>query len=304
MASFSFLGKNKRYYWLLFEYLLTALILVVVYFQIDFSKTLTLVSQADLKHLVLVVALAPIFYFIKILKWNTLVRLVSTENDLRSVTYSFFFGFLWGVVSPGRLGEFARIKGLKGDKYKLSTLVLFDRLLDLLVVLVLALISLAIIFEIHKPFLLVCAGVLVALYFIVPNHLSFLSKLIKSQNSFATKVKELFSLSLFLKLSLLIYLFFLTLIAYLVVIVQFVLIVGSFVQVPAAISLVVPVAQLANLLPITIGGFGVREGLFLVLTKSFDLAKEIVVNSSILWFVINFLIGLFGYFIFYPKKRA
>jgi uncharacterized protein (TIRG00374 family) len=61
-----------------------------------------------------------------------------------------------------------------------------------------------------------------------------------------------------------------------------------------AVYLGVPIALVAATIPITIGGLGLRESLFVVLLEPFGLAAERAFALSIVWLASNVVVGLAG----------
>jgi hypothetical protein len=75
----------------------------------------------------------------------------------------------------------------------------------------------------------------------------------------------------------------LTVIVFVVTILQFCIVTMSFGYFEWRLIWFVPIALLANAVPVTIGGFGTREGLLLLMTKDLGIPGEIIVSASVLW---------------------
>ena len=64
-----------------------------------------------------------------------------------------------------------------------------------------------------------------------------------------------------------------------------------------------PLVILANILPITIGGLGIRESVAVYCLAIFDIPGEIAFTATFYLFVINVLIpAIIGYFIFIRSR--
>lgn len=75
---------------------------------------------------------------------------------------------------------------------------------------------------------------------------------------------------------------------------------------PAAllgIYLGVPIALVATLLPVSIGGLGLREGMFVVVLAPFGVSAERALFLALVWLASSLLIGLPGLFLFLRGAR-
>ncbi len=63
-------------------------------------------------------------------------------------------------------------------------------------------------------------------------------------------------------------------------------------------------SAIATALPITIGGFGARETVFLILAKYLHLNNELSIALSLMFFILTALVSLGGlYWVFFPPFR-
>jgi uncharacterized protein (TIRG00374 family) len=129
----------------LVKILLTVVALVYLFSMVDLALVWKSLWTTNPLAYIFATAMVIISIIVKAFKWKILLR----EGDLKFLTRSYFVGMLYGVFTPSKLGDF--IRGFHvNKKYKVGITrgtisVMFDRLLDLLVVFIFAAISLSII---------------------------------------------------------------------------------------------------------------------------------------------------------------
>lgn len=64
----------------------------------------------------------------QLLKWSLLVRAQIPEAGLKTIVRSFFVGMTLGTLTPGRVGEHARVACFPGQRTELTALSLLDKL--------------------------------------------------------------------------------------------------------------------------------------------------------------------------------
>jgi uncharacterized membrane protein YbhN (UPF0104 family) len=229
------------------------------------------------------IILGSFLLWIRAIKWFLLIRFLSRENRFAQVLDGCLSGLVVGFFTPGRVGEVIRIAKLKGDKYILALLVFFDRLIDLYVVIIMSFISSLFLFK-HKILYLMGA----MFVFILLNYFFYLifsqNKAIRNRHSFFNKlfdsinyIKEIPKIYIFNVIGL-------TILFYIIIMLQFYFILKGFkASVALEEVLLVPIVQLSNILPITIGGYGIRELLFVYFSNKMNLSNEVLVNASIIW---------------------
>jgi len=290
---------------LIIKYFLTAGVLFIIFRRVNIDRAISLIMEADLKKFVFVfVVLCPSYFVLKIFKWRILLRKCGCQNSIIDIGYSFFLGFLLGIVTPGRIGELARIRNLEGDKYQLAGLVFYDRVLDLLAVIFLALCSVIVEFPQYYIFFVVFLSVFLTVGILFFRKNSHFAQQNFIKNGWRAKAQRFFFLIKRIDWRTFFNLFFLTIMAYVLITSQFVFIAASFTSVTRHLVFLVPIVMLINIVPLTVGGLGVREALFLfLLGKGGVVPGEILVNSSILWFTFNLIIGFLGFLAFFLLQK-
>jgi len=117
------------------------IILVAIFFSLDFSETIESIAQAKIVPLVLACLILLPAIFLRSLRWRFL--LISQDINLSCwESFSVYaFSIFVGTLTPGRLGEFIKAFYLrqKGNSFGASFFsVFFDRVLDIFILLIFA----------------------------------------------------------------------------------------------------------------------------------------------------------------------
>ncbi|MCX7942120.1 MAG: lysylphosphatidylglycerol synthase domain-containing protein [Dictyoglomaceae bacterium] len=240
-------------------------------------------SFVNIPYLILAGFFGALFTFLKILKWHLLLKDLSFENSFLNSMDSYFIGMSLGLITPGRLGEVARVGNINKEKrIEGISLVILDKIFDLLVVLILALWGFYFFFGISISILI---GILIIFSLII----IFNPKIFKKLTFFYFKpLSKLIEGISNLKRKTLILNFLFSFLSYFLVLVEVYFLANSFEKfslVPTIICY--PLVMLVNLIPITIGGLGVREGTAIFLLGKFSLSSTTAFNSAFLLFLIN-----------------
>ena len=91
---------------------LSLLFLAVLVWLASPIKVARTLAGCDARLLIATLALTPVFLAGRVLRWSLLVRQVSPQAPLGAISRSYLWGMAVGLVTPGRLGEVARIRGL------------------------------------------------------------------------------------------------------------------------------------------------------------------------------------------------
>lgn len=289
MAKIKFLLK------LVITFLFIALILKFVGFNELFDSFKTIRSGG----FIAAFALAPVFLFFKIVKWQKLVKEEIPDISFLKSTASFLAG--WGValLTPARIGELARILYFdSGNKIRLASFVLFDKLFDFVCLIILALMSMAFFFGIKT--LVIYSVLAILLFFLLFNQILviwWIKKLVlffSSKNKFMEVLEHWHPIPNKTMGVCFVY----SMLAFIITLFQCFLLINSFESVSfAVVFLVFPIVIMSNILPFTIGGLGVREGVAAILLHLFGVSKASAVNATFMLFFVNTIIpGLIGTF--------
>jgi uncharacterized protein (TIRG00374 family) len=249
--------------------------------------------------------LMPLQLFLKVYKWRYLLRLNKHSIRFGEAAKSLLGGIGIGIITPARVGEITRVLYLKsGQRLRLSGLVIIDKFFDLFVVIALAIGGLTLVLNPSINALLLLLLILLFYFLFNPGRIKRpLEKLI-NRLPFKDKISEVLSGLDTLNWRVSGFLLFLTFLAFIVDFFQFYLLLFSFGEASLkAAAFAFPLVILANILPLTVGGLGIREGVSVIALSLFGVAKEVAVNASFSLFLINTLIpGIGGIFLIYRIK--
>ncbi len=278
------LREKKNFIINVIKLLITFFVFYFIFKKLPGQKLFLNLVSLNIKFLILAVLSGFLFTFFKILKWHFLLKDLIRENSLSKSIDSYFIGMSIGLITPGRLGEVARVGNINKEKrVEGLSLVILDKIFDLLVVLILAFWGFSFFFGIHISIIL---GILIILSIILIFNQRILEKF--SQIYPFKKFPRLIEGILNLKRRTLLLNFILSFLSYFLVLIEVYLLVNSFEKFSFFPTFICyPIVMLVNLFPITIGGLGIREGTAIFLLGKFSLSPATAFNSAFLLFLIN-----------------
>ena len=224
------------------------------------AKVLRTLKGCDPYLLAAALALTPVFLAGRILRWTLLVRQVSAEAPVGLISRSYLWGMAVGLVTPGRLGEVARIKGL-GLSGAGVGLFLVEKSGEIAVILSMCLVS---VWSFgYLPWWLSLAGIVAGLWtwaFIMkklPGLTGPLNRLFKGRTS--EEVRSMSNTAAVTKKPLCLVLTALILGVF--ILQTFLLLLGLGNPFQPVLVRNLPLVLLGNTVPLTVGGMGLREAL-------------------------------------------
>lgn len=268
----------------LFKILVTVYLFYFIFRKVPFDAILISFANLRLRYLGIAFILGLIFTLAKILKWHLLLKDLIPDISFRSSIDGYLSGMSLGIITPGRIGEVGRIAEIpKENRIAGIGLVLWDKIFDLSIVIFLSLWG---IWYFINPIASIILGLLlVILLFVLFNtkYLNILLKfpIIKRYPQLLEGLNHLKKRTIFIGL-------LITLFSYIIVLFEALFLVRAFSHtLGKGIFISYPLVMLANLIPITVGGLGVREGTAVLLLGRFGLPEELAFNSAFLIFLIN-----------------
>jgi uncharacterized protein (TIRG00374 family) len=256
-------------------------LLVVILFSVDLQAVAEHLKHCDPMPIALAIVLIVPQIAVRAFRWKQLLRWQGISCPWSQVLTIYFASTFAGLMTPGRLGEFAKGFFLKQQgaatfSYSLPS-VLVDRMLDLLVLASLALIALPQFYHIPDAGALVIAAVLLLPAMVYgglrwlgsSNRLAEVASRMKmrlgdnwsgSLDDFVQGSRRLITIKLFFPLGL-------TILSYGIYFIQTGLI-GQAIGLPlgfVTIGMVVAVGILVGYIPITVAGLGTREATLIIL---------------------------------------
>lgn len=283
--------KSKIFFFL--KAALTALFILLVIDKVgwnEIAKSLKTIRYG----LVIALVYSLVFTFLRALKWYYLVsRGARGGAPVPAAIKSYFVGMMGGLLTPGRVGEVARVVFL--EQYRKSLIVYLtalDRAFDIAAASILALPGLYYFTNaaIVTGALIVPALMTAGLFF--PHYPArWLNRLLARSGKFPVMRERLgfienqvAAIIPGFKIKFLGF----TFLCYAIVIVQFYWLVTNYY--PCRLwmaALTQPLIMLTNIMPITIAGLGIREGAAAVLLAPFGIPRAAALSSAFMLFLLN-----------------
>ncbi|HMS82121.1 MAG TPA: lysylphosphatidylglycerol synthase transmembrane domain-containing protein [Nitrospira sp.] len=276
------------------------LTVVIVWFlleRIGAERLVTNLQRIDQGWFIWAVLCSPVIVLVSGLKWHQIIRAEAQGLTYWEAIRAFLGGVFFGLLTPGRLGEFGKVALIRqGRLALLSGIAVLERMLDVEVLVIMALWG---VWGIFGPQALAVAAViaLCGAWFLAStrlrkNLLSTVLLLVPFKSKAAAVVEGINAVApgTLAKCA------GLRLLACSIDLFQFYLIANSFDSVKLLhILAVYPLIILTNLIPLTIGGIGIREAMSMYALSFFNVNPETAVSASFLLFAINtFVPGVLG----------
>lgn len=127
------------------------LVFIGILSRIDRASLFSHLQNAEITFIVFAVMTLIIIYSLKTLRWHILVRSGGALVSLRESWRTYLIGFFLGVLTPGKIGELGRSAYLVREGMAMVTalwITVLDRFTDAVMILVLALASIAVLYGI------------------------------------------------------------------------------------------------------------------------------------------------------------
>jgi len=271
------------------RYALTFVLLGLVVVRVRPQHLAAAIASARPQYLSLALALTLPFLALKALRWHVMLQRAAVDATFGEAFRSLVGGMGLALVTPARLGELVRVAYLRdGQKWKIGGLVMIDKAFD---VLALCGLSIAGAWVLLGP----AAGAAFGLATIVglalvyePRPLAAGLQGVSSRGPFRSQLQRVWSsLESLSPRATTVYLL-LTLLAFAVVLLQFGVILLSWRSwSPDVVFLTFPLVILTNVLPLTIGGLGIREAAAVALLGHYGVSPAHAFLAAFLMFAIN-----------------
>ncbi len=293
-------GNNPIRKWLFFLLHLTGFFLLyLVVRDLQWREFLTLLGQFPLWKYLTGLGILCAVYAIKSLRWHLLNRAFGiTTSWRRSLVFYLSAGFL-SVITPGRLGEFAKVYFLKRshgiDLASATSSVIMDRIWDVLVLSLAAGLSMLLFLNDigWVAILFIVLLFMASLGMILIPKLIFYPVLlgIRRFPRLRRRLEEVFHLWSRKRFSQFVISLTITALAFIMLAAIPVLFSG---HTPYPVSIrsgigVISVSNILSFIPITIAGFGTRELVFVQVWELNHYPKEIALSVSTAYFMVTYL---------------
>ncbi len=257
---------------------------------LDYALVIESLMGLNLGYVFIYTVLWYLFFIAKVYRWHLIQNYFSTPLSFKQNFWVFLETIYLSYVTPAKIGDIARLWIMKEhfNINKKDSLFgyIFDRFQDLYFTIIFALFGVFFIVKVDISIYWNITFILLVLSYLFKNKLfQFIGK--KYQYISNMKTDFVFELKIFLLNVILFFLYFTQV---------YILARAMNLDIEFAfIIALVSISALATLLPISIGGLGVREGVFIVLLANVGIAKEDAVILSLLdnvVFVVIFIILL------------
>jgi len=286
---------------------LTILLFGILLTQADISEIKNIIFSIEFIYLILALLVVPILYIIRTYKWKILLNSIGMKKLLSNLIQVLLIGVFYGLITPGKIGEFARVYHLSEKKSETIPTVLMEKITDIFVLIILSSISVVIFYNNIQSF--TRSMLIIIILFISGMWLLTRKKFILEStrlfridnndsdiyiNKLSSLVHDKNTLAKAAALSAVYYL-----IAY---------VLGYFLllslNIDTSMIIALPIIILMGNIPITISGLGLRESVSAI---CFILLGDSGINGvsfSILLFSIMILLpGIVGYFLTMRMKH-
>jgi len=125
--------------------LIGLVVFALILYKVDIFKILPVLKDVNLYLLVIVILLAAPMMSLKILRWSSILVMQDIKLPLRDAFSAYLASYYIGLVTPGRLGDFAKILYLHRAREvpygKASVSALMDRLFDMVLIVLVGIIG-------------------------------------------------------------------------------------------------------------------------------------------------------------------
>ncbi len=293
------------------------IILIYILFKVDFKEYARYIDDIQIPGLVYACVIIFFIYLAKSLRWKILLKSQGIKYSFRDTFLAFTSSNFIAFITPGRLGEFAKVFYLKSDlnipvSRSISS-VITDRLFDVYILLCFGIYGITTIGEGSRflIYLLLVLCFILPLFFFHKRILNYwvnllvrlplISKVALRKDESIRQFKEGFLQLLNIRL---LYAALITIISYVALYLAAWFIAGSmnieleFIN----IILVVSVANILSFLPISISGLGTREAVFIYYLTGLNYSTEQALVFSTLFFFCFYIVGgLYAYICYMIK---
>lgn len=286
----------------------TLMLLGVIAWRVNPQHLISATGRLEPPRLLAAALLTVPFLYLKVLRWLFMLRFAGSAATFTDAALSLIGGMGVALLTPGRLGEVARVAYLPDSrKLRLSALVLLDKFFDVLVLVLLASVGAWTILGWEVGVVLLILGVAGLIVTLSPRLFVRPVGFLTSKAPLGGRTREVFSAleSLSPKATALYLL--LTTGAFLLVIGQFGIILGGNADVsPRVAFLTFPLVILTNVVPLTVAGLGLREGAAVLLLGHYHVPPALAAVSAFAMFFLNTALpGVAGAFVpMFHRRRT
>ncbi|MBW1888611.1 MAG: flippase-like domain-containing protein [Deltaproteobacteria bacterium] len=263
-------------------------LVVWILMQVDQEQFFAYFSNIHEYKVMFILVLSVLSLVIQFRRWRYLIEKYSNHYDLRDLLPSFFAGFTFRIIIPGGPAEFSKIFMLPGKKRGKILAFGMEKVFLTLIKLMAILIVLPLSFPKYSIYCFALFVVLVIAYIFIPRLPYLKDWQEKDVNYHVVFVNNvIFSLGIFVVMGL-----------------QYYILINQVDVISLAATFHTSVyLWCAGMVPISISGLGVREGLAVYFFRLYGVSPANAVATSLFLFVINTIFpALIGTYFIYKKR--
>jgi len=306
-------NRIKKISFNILKILVTTLLFVLIFDKVDINSTIMMLKTIAPSFFIIALLVMIVEVLIANFRWKIVLKQLGSNITFYKALRYLWIGVFFNQALPSSIGGDA-VRGYylcKNENYSLSDAtigVLLDRVMGLLGLVLLVILTIPLIFEstitvltkwtiLSIIFFALLAIILSLIIDLIPNKFSQL-KIINGLVKFSTKGREvLFSYYglIAVILSIIIHLTF--------VFAAWLLAYGMGLDIPfIGMLLIVPITNLLIALPISIAGWGIREGLFITGLGYLNVSSDAALALSILYGLLMLFVSLPGFVDWFIQK--
>ena len=294
----------------IFVLLLTIIIFIFLFSKIDFFEIMKILMNINILLLSIAIFMS-IFtnIFLKSLMWRKILKCFDCDMSIKEAFFVRFAGYSFKLLFPMKLGEFVRTLYLKKQRNlslkEGSASVIFDIMLSIFVLISLALVNILLLkINFVNLFFIIIMGLIFSFIILLclKTTKNFIFAILKKiHKGFYNGFKSLFyfeKISFRKQSYFLIFAFFIQLI---MLINYYILSKAINLSIPfSKMILIFPMIIIISIIPVSIAGLGVREGLIILFFSEFASAQSLLSFGILISFVEYLLPALLGLFFVKP----
>lgn len=279
--------------------LLTCLILYFLISHLEFSNFKIAIDKISVSTLLFVFSITIINIIIQFFRFKSMSVLLTKKPKPIELISSFLSGFTFKFLVPGGYGDLGKMIFIDDEVKPRINIFLMEKISTLLLTLFLGTICIATFFKIYLLFPLALIPLAVYIYFQKLKGFSFLRKFFIQDIDLQKRI--------FIHISYTIFMYITVAIQYYLLSNDFLQTTDTFLQTITKISvffLITVILLATNLLPLTIGGLGLRESVGFYLFPLVGMTEESGVVIPLVTFLLNSGIpAIFGVFILFTRPK-
>lgn len=269
--------------------IISGILLYVIFLKIDFGQLILSFRKGDIARLLIGVALGCGFNLVKFMKWHYLINAGEHNHSFVDGIKSYMIGNSLGMVTPLRAGDLGRALYFgREERARIMGLTVMDRFTELVVVLLLSIAGSFMLFDRGAGLVVLTVAVTGVVMLYSAGLLNGIFRGIVANGRIGNKLIRLTDILRVLDKKTISVILMFSIIAFLLCIIEFYFLISAFevISLPA-VFMVAPLITLSSILPVSLMGLGVREGISIVLLENFGISAPAAVSAAFLLFVIN-----------------